>query len=133
VVAETADSIAVMYAGRIVEEGTTATLFDAPQHPYTWGLLESIPKLTGPREAELIPIPGRPPSLIHRPTGCSFHPRCPYVRESHKKTDPKLEAVPDDNGHRVACLLAAETRRELWAKLSEGEEPEQARAEVPLQ
>ena len=133
VVAEVADEIAVMYAGRIVEQGKTDTLFDSPAHPYTWGLLESIPKLTGPREEELIPIPGRPPSLIHRPTGCAFHPRCPYVREAHKKTDPHLEPVPDDGGHRVACLLKHDTRRELWAKLRAGEEPEQARAEVPLQ
>jgi peptide/nickel transport system ATP-binding protein len=132
VVAGTADDIAVMYAGRIVEQGTTDTLFDGPEHPYTWGLLESIPKLSGPREEKLIPIPGRPPSLIHRPGGCAFHPRCPYVRETHKRIDPKLEPVPEDAGHRVACLLPHETRRELWAKLRAGEEPEQARAEVPL-
>ena len=133
VVAEVADEIAVMYAGRSIEQGKTDTLFDNPEHPYTWGLLESIPKLTGPREEELIPIPGRPPSLIHRPTGCAFHPRCPYVREAHKKTDPHLEPLPEDAGHRVACLLAHDTRRDLWAKLRAGEEPEQARAEVPLQ
>ena len=115
VVAETADDIAVMYAGRIVEAASTDTLFDAPQHPYTWGLLESIPKLTGPRDEELIPIPGRPPSLINPPSGCSFHPRCPYVREAHKKVDPQLEPVPDDPGHRVACLLAPDVRHDLWA------------------
>ena len=132
VVAETADEIAVMYAGRIVEQGSTDTLFDAPEHPYTWGLLESIPKLTGARADELIPIPGRPPSLIHKPTGCSFHPRCPYVREAHKRTDPRLEPVPDDPGHRVACLLHSNTRRQLWAKLREGEEPERAREAVDL-
>jgi peptide/nickel transport system ATP-binding protein len=132
VVAETADEIAVMYAGRIVEQSDVETTFDAPEHPYTWGLLESIPKLTGPREEALIPIPGRPPSLINRPSGCSFHPRCPYVREAHKKVDPKLEPVPDDGAHRVACLLTHETRRELWAKLQAGEKPEEARAEVPL-
>jgi peptide/nickel transport system ATP-binding protein len=132
VVAETADEIAVMYAGRIVEEARTDTLFDAPEHPYTWGLLESIPKLTGPREEELIPIPGRPPSLINRPSGCSFHPRCPYVREAHKRVDPQLEPVPGDAGHRTACLLVPEVRRELWSKLKAGAEPEKARAEVPL-
>jgi len=132
VVAETADDIVVMYAGRIVEESSTDTLFDRPEHPYAWGLLESIPKLTGPREEELIPIPGRPPSLIHRPTGCAFHPRCPYVREAHKRTDPQLEKIADDPGHRVACLLPHQTRRELWAKLQAGEEPEQAREDVEL-
>jgi peptide/nickel transport system ATP-binding protein len=133
VVAETADDIAVMYAGRIVEEADVETTFDAPEHPYTWGLLESIPKLTGPREEQLIPIPGRPPSLINRPSGCSFHPRCPYVREAHKKVDPQLEPVPENGKHRVACLLAHDTRRELWAKLRAGERPEEARAEVPLE
>jgi peptide/nickel transport system ATP-binding protein len=132
VVAETADDIAVMYAGRIVESARTDTLFDAPEHPYTWGLLESIPKLTGPRDEQLIPIPGRPPSLINRPSGCSFHPRCPYVREAHKRVDPQLEPAPDDPGHGVACLLDHETRRALWAKLRAGEVPEEARAEVEL-
>ena len=132
VVAETADDIAVMYAGRIVEAARTDTLFDAPEHPYTWGLLESIPKLTGPRDEELIPIPGRPPSLINPPSGCSFHPRCPYVRQSHKENEPALETVPDDPGHRVACLLAPEVRRALWEQLRSGAEPEQARAAVKL-
>jgi peptide/nickel transport system ATP-binding protein len=132
VVAETADDIAVMYAGRIVEKAPTETLFDAPEHPYTWGLLASIPKLTGPREAELIPIPGRPPSLIDPPSGCHFHPRCPYVREAHKRIDPALEPVPGDPSHGVACLLAPEVRRELWARLKAGEPPVRAREEVEL-
>jgi peptide/nickel transport system ATP-binding protein len=121
VVAETADDIAVMYAGRIVEQAPAQTLFDAPEHPYTWGLLESIPKLTGPREEALVPIPGRPPSLIDPPSGCHFHPRCPYVRDRHKRIDPALEPVPDDPGHRVACLLTAEERRRIWARLQAGE------------
>jgi peptide/nickel transport system ATP-binding protein len=117
VVAETADDIAVMYAGRIVEQAPKETLFDAPEHPYTWGLLESIPKLTGPRDEALVPIPGRPPSLIDPPSGCHFHPRCPYVRERHKRVDPPLEPVPGDPEHRVACLLAPEVRRRNWARL----------------
>jgi peptide/nickel transport system ATP-binding protein len=133
VVAEVTEEIAVMYAGRIIEYGKSDTIFAAPEHPYTWGLLKSIPRLDTPRDQELVPIFGRPPSLINKPSGCSFHPRCPYVREAHKKTDPHLEPVPDDGGHRVACLLKHDTRRELWAKLRAGEEPEQARAEVPLQ
>jgi peptide/nickel transport system ATP-binding protein len=132
VVAETADDIAVMYAARIVEQAPTETLFDAPEHPYTWGLLASIPKLTGPREAELIPIPGRPPSLIDPPSGCRFHPRCPYVLEPHKRIDPALEPVPGSPGHEVACLLAPEVRKELWARLKAGEPPVQAREEVEL-
>jgi peptide/nickel transport system ATP-binding protein len=128
VVAETTDHIAVMYAGRIVERASTRTVFGAPEHPYTWGLLSSIPRLDAPREAELVPIPGRPPSLITLPSGCSFHPRCPYVRPRHREVDPGLEPVPGDSGHEVACLLASETRRRLWRALSEGHAPAEARA-----
>ncbi|MDQ6914457.1 MAG: ABC transporter ATP-binding protein [Actinomycetota bacterium] len=116
VVAETADDIAVMYAGRIVERAPTRTVFRAPEHPYTWGLLRSIPRLDAPRDSPLVPIPGRPPSLIHLPGGCSFHPRCAYVRERHKEVDPPLAPVPDDPAHQVACLLDAETRRQLWRR-----------------
>ena len=96
VVAEMADEIAVMYAGRIVEHADTDTIFAAPEHPYTWGLLSSIPRLDTPRDEELVPIAGRPPSLINLPGGCSFHPRCPYVQPDHMKIDPALEPVPDD-------------------------------------
>jgi len=127
VVAETADDIAVMYAGRIVERAPTGRVFAAPEHPYTWGLLASIPRLDAPRDEELVPIPGRPPSLINLPSGCSFHPRCPYVRERHRRVDPRLEPVPDDPGHEVACLLATETRRRLWRELEAGREPAEAR------
>src|SRR5664280_3602435 len=88
VVAEMADEIAVMYAGRIVETASTATVFDAPEHPYTWGLLKSIPTLAGSRDEDLVPIPGTPPSLIRRPSGCHFHPRCPYSQPSHERIDP---------------------------------------------
>ena len=130
VVAEMAHDIAVMYAGRIVEHAPKDTIFAAPQHPYTWGLLTSIPRLDRDRHAELVPISGRPPSLINLPTGCSFHPRCPYVREAHKRVDPPLEPVPGDPRHRVACLLAPEVRSSLWAALREGETPDAARAEV---
>src|SRR5207248_8160312 len=89
VIAETVDDVAVMYAGRIVERASTTTVFRAPEHPYTWGLLGSIPRLDLPRDAPLVPIPGTPPSLISRPSGCHFHPRCPYVREAHTRTDPR--------------------------------------------
>jgi peptide/nickel transport system ATP-binding protein len=123
VVAETADEIAVMYAGRIVEHGSTSQIFTSPQHPYTWGLLKSIPRLDTARDDELVPIPGRPPSLIKRPSGCFFHPRCPYVREAHKQKDPKLEPVPADAGHEVACLLEPETRSAIWNGLQRGEVP----------
>jgi peptide/nickel transport system ATP-binding protein len=129
VVAELADQVVVMYAGRIVERGSTATIFDAPEHPYTWGLLGSIPRLTDSREEELVPIAGRPPSLINPPSGCNFHPRCPYVQPAHKEVDPSLEATSSP-GHEVACLLAESTRQRLWEQLRRGAQPEAARAAV---
>jgi len=132
VVAEVTHDIAVMYAGRIVERAPTAELFAAPQHPYTWGLLRSIPRLDSPRDEELVPIEGRPPSLINRPSGCAFHPRCPYVREAHKRIDPPLEPVEGKPGHDVACLLAPPARAELWAHLVAGDVPDEARAAVAL-
>jgi len=131
VVAEIAEDIAVMYAGRIVERGSADTIFAAPEHPYTWGLLNSIPRLDTPRDQELVPIPGRPPSLITRPPGCSFYPRCPYVREAHKRVDPVL-APADDTGHAVACLLPGETRRALWSQLKTGATPEQAMEQIKI-
>ena len=128
VVAEVTDDIAVMYAGRIVEKADKDTIFAAPEHPYTWGLLKSIPRLDTPRDEELVPIPGRPPSLITLPSGCSFHPRCPYVREAHTRVDPALEPVPGAREHAVACLLTGETRQALWAELASGADPEAAKA-----
>ncbi|MBI5106306.1 MAG: ABC transporter ATP-binding protein [Solirubrobacterales bacterium] len=133
VVAEVTDEIAVMYAGRIVEHAKADTIFASPQHPYTWGLLKSIPRLDTPRDEELVPISGRPPSLILKPPGCSFHPRCPYVREAHKKVDPVLEPTGGaDPSHKVACLLPSETRRALWSALQSGETPDEAREEVDI-
>ena len=126
VVAEMADVIAVMYAGRIVERAPARELFGHPQHPYTWGLLKSIPRLDSPREEDLTPIAGRPPSLINRPSGCHFHPRCPYVQDEHRRVDPVLKPVPGDTDHEVACLLRAETRNAVWEALSRGESVEQA-------
>jgi peptide/nickel transport system ATP-binding protein len=123
VVAEMADEIAVMYAGRIVERAPAETIFAAPEHPYTWGLLSSIPRLDTARGEELVPIPGRPPSLITPPSGCHFHPRCAYVQESHKTIDPALDPVPGDARHEVACLLAPELRRRLWAERQAGAAP----------
>jgi peptide/nickel transport system ATP-binding protein len=130
VVAETADEVAVMYAGRIVEQAPTAELFAAPQHPYTWGLLRSMPRLDAPAGAELVPIPGRPPSLIDPPPGCRFHPRCPYVRERHRHVDPGSEPLADAPSHRVACLLSEAERRTIWARLAAGALPDEARAAV---
>jgi peptide/nickel transport system ATP-binding protein len=127
VVAEIADDIAVMYAGRIVERGSADEIFHRPQHPYTWGLLTSIPRLDNPRDEELVPISGRPPSLINRPSGCYFHPRCPYVQEAHKRVDPRLESVngnKDGGGHVSACLLPTSVRTQIWEGLQTGREPE---------
>jgi len=126
VVAQIADHIAVMYAGRIVEAADARRLFSAPQHPYTWGLLRSIPSLEGPRGVELVPIPGRPPSLIRRPSGCHFHPRCAYALPSHAAIDPPLVDAGAP-GHMVACLLDAAQREAAWAELRAGGAPEQAR------
>src|SRR5205807_4018029 len=114
VVAEIADDICVMYAGRIVEHSSTERIFASPQHPYTWGLLKSIPRLDNPRDEELVPISGRPPSLINRPSGCHFHPRCPYVRDAHRRVDPKLSPVNGSSEHSVACLLESGVRSRIW-------------------
>ncbi len=127
VVAEIADEIAVMYAGRIVEHATTARLFAAPEHPYTWGLLKSIPRLDTPRGVELVPIPGRPPSLINRPSGCHFHPRCAFALPDHRRIDPTLEPLPDNPDHQVACLLRHEQRTRIWQALRSGADPREAR------
>jgi peptide/nickel transport system ATP-binding protein len=123
VVAEIADDIVVMYAGRIVEHAATERIFAEPQHPYTWGLLKSIPRLDSPRDEELIPISGRPPSLISRPSGCHFHPRCPYARDEHRRIDPTLRPVAGDIGHEVACLLEEGTRTRIWHALEAGHDP----------
>ena len=77
-------------------------------------------------------IEGRPPSLINLPSGCSFHPRCPFVREAHTRIDPPLEPVEGNPRHEVACLLAPSTRREVWQRLAAGEAPDQARAVVGM-
>jgi peptide/nickel transport system ATP-binding protein len=133
VVAEVTDDIAVMYAGRIVEYADKEAIFAAPEHPYTWGLLKSIPRLDLPRDEPLVPIQGRPPSLILKPPGCSFHPRCPYVREAHKRIDPQLVSTAEGGRHAVACLLPPPTRRALWAELQRGATPDAAleRVDVP--
>jgi peptide/nickel transport system ATP-binding protein len=102
VVAEVTDEIAVMYAGKIVEQGPKETIFAEPRHPYTWGLLQSIPRLTHKRDEPLVPIPGRPPSLIQRPPGCAFHPRCPHAFDRCRRERPELMAA---GGTRAACWL----------------------------
>ena len=112
VVADIADRIAVMYAGRIVEEGTLDQIFYDPQHPYTWGLLGSITRVDKPRPERLPAIAGLPPSLADRPEGCHFRPRCPH--EFAKCTEvPPLEArLPDQPDHRDRCWLTVEEKRD---------------------
>ena len=127
VVAEIADEICVMYAGRIVEHASAREIFARPQHPYTWGLLKSIPRLDSPRDEDLVPISGRPPSLINRPSGCHFHPRCPYVQDDHKRIDPRLERVDGGEQHEVACLLTSDVRSRIWRGLQAGENPAELR------
>src|SRR5581483_7760257 len=133
VVAEVADDIAVMYAGRIVETASADAVFSNPEHPYTWGLLKSIPRLESSRSELLVPIPGTPPSLISPPSGCHFHPRCAYAQPDHARIDPGLEPVPDDPHHYVACLLESEVRRKLWSELQGGARPQEAIAAVGLE
>jgi peptide/nickel transport system ATP-binding protein len=125
VVAEFADEIGVMYAGRYVERAPTKALFADPQHPYTWGLLSSIPRLDTPRDEPLVPIPGRPPSLIRPPSGCRFHPRCAHRFGPCPTQDPELLALSDVAGHEVACLLDSADRRTRWRRQREGTLPQE--------
>jgi len=111
VVAETATSVMVMYAGRVMEYGPAAEIFRKPQHPYAWGLLDSMPTIERRLDA-LVPIEGSPPSLLAPPTGCPFHPRCPYRFEPCAIERPPLE-IPADGAHLDACFLPYEKKVEL--------------------
>jgi len=111
VVADIADRIAVMYAGRIVEQGKLDEIFYDPQHPYTWGLLGSIARVDRPRPARLPTIAGMPPSLAHRPEGCHFRPRCPHEFAECVKTPPLESRVPASPGHKDRCWLSVEDKR----------------------
>jgi oligopeptide transport system ATP-binding protein len=104
VVADMADRILVMYAGKPVEYGTTNELFYNPLHPYTWGLMRSIPKRTLDDNRPLTPIKGNPPSLIDLPEGCAFSERCPYVRERCHEEAPAM--VDAGQGHFTSCFFS---------------------------
>lgn len=109
VIAEMADNIIIMYGGKAVEYSDADSIFYRSHHPYTWGLLRSIPRLDETKKRRLVPIEGVPPSLIHVPSGCSFHPRCPYAKEICFKVVPELREV--GSFHKVACHLSqAEVR-----------------------
>nr|WP_252395124.1 ABC transporter ATP-binding protein [Streptantibioticus parmotrematis] len=115
VVAELSDDILVMYGGKCVEKGTSETIFTAPEHPYTWGLLGSMPRMDRELQDRLIPVKGSPPSLINLPKGCAFNPRCPYAEltggKSTTETPQLIEVKP---GHRVACHLPEEKRHSIF-------------------
>jgi oligopeptide/dipeptide ABC transporter ATP-binding protein len=104
VIAEVADRILVMYAGKEVEQADAITLFRQAHHPYTRGLIESLPE-PGPSGERLRAISGQPPNMLRVPSGCSFHPRCSYVMDICKTQDPPLEDVGGASGHRSACWL----------------------------
>jgi peptide/nickel transport system ATP-binding protein len=117
VVAELADDILVMYAGKSVEYGSAEDVFERPEHPYTWGLLRSMPRLDRERQDRLVPIEGSPPSLINVPSGCAFHPRCPFADRTNGKSQTEVPALElSGPGHRVACHLPPEERRRIWAE-----------------
>jgi peptide/nickel transport system ATP-binding protein/oligopeptide transport system ATP-binding protein len=111
VVAKIADRVAVMYAGRIVEQGEVGEVFDDPQHPYTWGLLGALPRLDRPRGEHLPAVAGVPPSPADKPTGCHFRPRCPHAHAQCLET-PALEPRGGES-HLDRCWLAPERKREL--------------------
>ena len=117
VVAEVADDILVMYAGKAVEYGSVEDIFYRPEHPYAWGLLNSVTRLDRLRQDRLQPIAGSPPSLINVPSGCAFHPRCPYCPLTNglgeREYPPLREATP---GHLVACHLPHEERERIWSE-----------------
>ncbi|HEU5373708.1 MAG TPA: ABC transporter ATP-binding protein [Gaiellaceae bacterium] len=116
VVADLADEVNVMYAGRIVERAATAGIFDDAQHPYTWGLLGSIPRIDRPKARRLKPIRGQPPSLIDLPSGCTFSPRCPFVFALCSE-EPELLGRASPN-HLDRCWLPPSERAERRARAS---------------
>jgi oligopeptide/dipeptide ABC transporter ATP-binding protein len=113
VVAEMADRVAVMYAGRIVEQGNRRDVFYQPQHPYTWGLLGSIARLDRPKPRRLATIPGLPPSLLSLPPGCAFAPRCAYRFPACEQTPALTDKL--GNGHLDACHLDPQAKKDARA------------------
>lgn len=103
VVADMAERIVVMYAGKVVETGTVEEIFNNPQHPYTWGLLKSVPRLDAENKEQLVPIQGTPPDLFAPPVGCAFAARCAYAMEVCYEAQP--DEIEIENGHRVSCWL----------------------------
>jgi oligopeptide/dipeptide ABC transporter ATP-binding protein len=116
VVARYADRVNVMYAGRIIEQASAAELYVNPRHPYTLGLLRSVPRLDEPRRARLDPIEGQPPDLTRLPPGCAFAPRCAYRVARCSEAAPPLRSV--GTGHTSACWEAARLAKEATAEVT---------------
>jgi peptide/nickel transport system ATP-binding protein/oligopeptide transport system ATP-binding protein len=113
VVADIADRVIVMYAGRVVEQGTLDDIFYDPQHPYTWGLLGSITRIDADRSLRLPAIPGLPPSLMHPPQGCHFRPRCPHAFAKCTEVPELINRVPEHPENVDRCFLTVEQKRKL--------------------
>ncbi len=124
VVADVADDIIVMYAGKCVEKGSVDEVFYSPQHPYTWGLLASMPRLDKVRTDRLDPIPGNPPSLINLPSGCAFNPRCAHRHEveGDRCRTEVPELIETTQGQSARCHIDAARREEIYAQMS-GQKP----------
>jgi len=119
VIAELADDVLVMYAGKAVEHASCRDVFRNPEHPYTWGLLSSMPRLDRDRQDRLVPVTGTPPSLIALPPGCSFNPRCPYAALTDGKSLTEVPPLLPTDGtakHSVACHLPPARRRAIWSE-----------------
>ncbi|WP_328300927.1 ABC transporter ATP-binding protein [Streptomyces sp. NBC_00435] len=124
VVAEMADDLLVMYGGRCVERGSAEKVFYEPRHPYTWGLLGSMPRIDRDQTERLIPVKGSPPSLINIPSGCAFNPRCPYADlpkgDVTRTVRPELALVDRSaegaGRHWAACHLSPEQRDRIWTE-----------------
>ncbi|MFE9844589.1 ABC transporter ATP-binding protein [Streptomyces goshikiensis] len=119
VVAEMADELLVMYGGRCVERGSAEKVFYEPRHPYTWGLLGSMPRIDRDQTERLIPVKGSPPSLINIPSGCAFNPRCPYadVPKGNVTRTVRPELADEDGGHHwSACHMSHEERTRIWTE-----------------
>jgi oligopeptide/dipeptide ABC transporter ATP-binding protein len=113
VVADIADRVVVMYAGRVVEQGTLDEIFYDPQHPYTWGLLGSITRVDRDRGQRLPAIGGMPPSLLKPPTGCHFRPRCPHEFDRCREVPELAAHLPEAPEHLDRCWLEVEQKRRL--------------------
>ena len=116
VVAETADDVVVMYSAKVVERATVEAIFREPRHPYTWGLMGSLPRLDVTVD-RLVQIPGQPPSLLRPPKGCRFNPRCTYTMSVCRETEPRLDGLAGDPAHVQACHLDAATKEREAAAL----------------